>query len=380
MLNAYYDDRNFLGERDQLSIRILAVQSRNVTEANMFCQVWFDGMPDPIISEVYEYRPLWFDDFKIKTFEVLPILITCVNPLQKLIPASVSVVAQQCDVPSNIFKVIYNRPENGARKTVAVCAKLHDFKDDLSMMLIEWIEILLLLGADKVVINVVHVHPNMMKVISFYVETGRVDLELMSLPTVDTGLLYNEMIAINDCFYKNIYKYDFVTSLDIDEILLPSRFEDRTWQDILKRVIPKSLPENRDGFNTYEAEMVLFNLDNNHQGEIQPEVPSNYLFLQHVFRSKYFAGIGIGSKSFMGTKEIIVIHNHRAMHCVDWCNIYFIEKEDAKVQHYRNGCGAGFPKEKCEVFKNITVRDATLWKYKKELVRNVQETIKITKI
>jgi len=47
--------------------------------------------------------------------------------------------------------VIYNRPPDDQKKGFAVCVKGLDFLyDDLSVRLIEWIEMLNILGADKI--------------------------------------------------------------------------------------------------------------------------------------------------------------------------------------------------------------------------------------
>ena len=382
MLNAYYDNRNYLKKNGKSTIRVMTVHTRNHSkDANLFCQIWFDGIADPVISEVYEYRPVWYEKFRRNSTDTLSIFLSCLNPLvdQGLIPLSVSIVESPCGVPSNKFDVIYKLPEDGKKKTVAVCAKLLDFRYDSTMQLIEWIEILIILGANKIIINIIRVHPNVMSVLEFYEKNGKVELILMTAPNAPVILFYTQMIAINDCFYKNMYKFDYITSLDIDEIIIPSRIKDKTWQDLLKRVVPKGRRINRNGFNTYESRMVLYNLDNNHQGEIQSEVPSFLMFLQHIYRSSKFSGERVGSKSFMRTDNVIVIHMHRAMQCANGCTIFQINPIDSRVQHYREGCGGGFKPELCDELRNDTVRDATLWRYKDEIMKNVNETLEMTK-
>ena len=383
MLNAFYDERKFLRLQSKSSIRIISVQERNVTEANLFCQLWFDAISKPVISKVHEIRPLWYEHTLANNTKFLPIFITCVNPLavQGLIPTSVSVVANQSDKPSNSMKVIHNLPENGKMKIVAVCAKFFDYKDDLSLMLIEWIEILLLLGADKIIISVITIHPNMMKILKYYEKAGKVEVIMFTLPKSKMGLYHNEMLAINDCFYKNVNKYKFVTSLDIDEFIMPTRFEDKTWQKLLTRVIIKGLKTKLGkfpGYNGYEVSNVYFNLDSIHKDEIQSEVPSNFHFLQHITRAKDFVSTGAGAKSFMKTDNVIVIHNHRPMQCVGgWCNNNKVPHDDARLQHYRKGCGQSISAEKCNQFRNNTVRDVSLWRFKDELIKNVYKTLNV---
>lgn len=66
-------------------------------------------------------------------------------------PVSVSVVEKPCNNATNNLRVIYNLPPGGKKKGFAVCVKGLDFlHEDLSVRLVEWIELLTLLGNDKV--------------------------------------------------------------------------------------------------------------------------------------------------------------------------------------------------------------------------------------
>lgn len=99
-----------------------------------------------------------------------PYLIACriPQPFHALVPASVSIVEKQCDTATNNLKVIYNLPADDRKKGFAVCVKGLDFLyDDLSVKLIEWINLITMLGADKIYFYELQVHPNISKVIYF---------------------------------------------------------------------------------------------------------------------------------------------------------------------------------------------------------------------
>ena len=93
--------------------------------------------------------------------------------------------------------------------------------DDLSVRLIEWIELLNTLGAAKIFLYNLEVHPNVTKVLEFYSAQGKVDVTPISLPGHQPNLpglqhLYlqgkrthkrqNELIPYNDCLYRNMYR------------------------------------------------------------------------------------------------------------------------------------------------------------------------------
>lgn len=78
------------------------------------------------------------------------------------------------------MRIIYEKPVE--KKDFAVCVKGLDFlHEDLSVRLIEWIELLNLLGADKVFFYELQVHPNISKVLKHYEQEGKVKNENLLL-------------------------------------------------------------------------------------------------------------------------------------------------------------------------------------------------------
>ena len=80
-------------------------------------------------------------------------------------PLSVSLVEEDCETPTNFLNVIHNLPEDGVKAHFGVCVKgLAVPGDDLSLRMMEWIEVLRALGAEKVFLYNYEVHPNVKKV------------------------------------------------------------------------------------------------------------------------------------------------------------------------------------------------------------------------
>lgn len=108
-------------------------------------------------------------------------MTACVLPqrYKDQIPQSISLVEKQCDNATNNLKVIYEKPAE--KKDFGVCVKGLDFlHEDLSVRLVEWIELLNLLGADKVFFYELQVHPNISKVLKYYEQEGKVTYILIS--------------------------------------------------------------------------------------------------------------------------------------------------------------------------------------------------------
>ena len=77
-----------------------------------------------------------------------------------------SIVNEKCEKATNNLRVIYDLPtEEEPKKKFAVCVKGLDFPDDdLSLKMIEWIEVLSAMGADKIFLYKLNVHENVEKV------------------------------------------------------------------------------------------------------------------------------------------------------------------------------------------------------------------------
>ena len=85
------------------------------------------------------------------------------------IPVSVSLVQAQCQQwvkPSNNLRIFNRRREDGVKRGIGVCSKSLSHMDDASMRFIEWIELLRALGAEKIMLSVLSVHPNIRKVMT----------------------------------------------------------------------------------------------------------------------------------------------------------------------------------------------------------------------
>ena len=383
MLNAFYDDRQMYKQRNESFVKILSYHNSPQPKTKLFCQFWFDNYSNPFVAEVLDFKSLWNSRWNINKKGFTPTLILCPNPFasEDLIPTSVSVVQKPCDEASNEFKVIHNLPASKLKKPIAACMKLMEYKnDDRSAILMEWFETMFALGINQIIVHAFNIHPNTLKLLKFYNLTGKVDFVPMTLPNglpsenaSHTQFMQNQVMAYTDCFYKNIYKFKFILPIDHDELIVPSRDVDKNLVEMLQRVVKTCNLVQKELFASYVARHSLFLLNNNHQGEIQPEVPESFHFLQHVYRARNFIETFRSPKSFLNTEIVTSMNQHYAGDCgYQKCDFCPIDPEDAKLQHYRGEV----PKDvytKREDYINNTVKDIALWRFKDEIIANVNK-------
>ncbi|KAA0187799.1 hypothetical protein HAZT_HAZT003635 [Hyalella azteca] len=174
LYGAYYDNRTLLAMEPV--VRMLGMINRIEPTVQTICQLWFDGLEAPVFAEVFKYQFVWLKEWgnhKKGLFQ--PYLWSCKIPVdyRHLVPESVSLVEKPCDMAVTNLMVINNLPEGGKKGEFAVCVKSLDFpKEDLSVRLVEWFETLRHLGAEKIFLYELEVHPNITKVLNYYKKLG----------------------------------------------------------------------------------------------------------------------------------------------------------------------------------------------------------------
>lgn len=389
LYSAYYDVRKL--SRIGPAVRVLGMINRIEPTVHTHCQLWFDDHRQPVIVKTMEYKYIWYKkwgNYKQGIFQ--PYLIACQVPKshRHVVPASVSLVERACDKATNNLRVVYDRPA-GPKKGFAVCVKGLDFLyEDLSVRLVEWIELLRRLGADKIFFYQLQVHPNISKVLAYYEARGAVHVTPLTLPGGQPNVpgfqhLYltkkvnhkrqNELIPYNDCLYRNLYTYEYIALLDVDEVIMPIRVD--TWRELMNTVVAKARAVRNETRASYNVRNVYFLDDLIHTHGWFKTIPRYMHMLQHVYRSKNYTKPNQYVKCFHNPERALTLHNHFPLACLSQgCTSFGIDTADAHLQHYRADCVKTL-KKTCMEFRQNSVIDTTIWRYKKDLIAKVTDTL-----
>jgi len=397
LYGAYLDVRptNRLGP----TIRVLGMINRLEPKVKTACQIWFQDDSKPILSSVLEYKYIWYKkwgNYKQGIFQ--PYLLACQLPKShwEKVPASVSLVEAPCDTPTNNLRVTYNKLDEGeARKKFGVCVKGLDFpEEDLSVRLIEWLETLGTLGADKVFLYSLEVHPNVSRVLAHYQEKGQVEVTPLSLPGYQPNVrvlqhLYlkgklnnkrqNELIPYNDCLYRNMYRYQYLALLDIDEVIAPVKHI--SWADMMEEVLQEAAKVKNDSQRASWNFRNVYFLDEMleaHEGEGYhfEDIPAYLHMQQHVYRSANYTKPGQYVKCFHNPDKALILHNHFPLGCLGGvCSSFPVEPSLGQLQHYRSDCVNTLKKSCKEDFKAVSVKDTTLWRWKEQIIQRSSNTL-----
>ncbi|XP_037077783.1 uncharacterized protein LOC119098840 [Pollicipes pollicipes] len=391
---AYYDNRPTLASGPL--VRLLVMIDRLQPTLRTHCQLWFEQFHEPVVVPVLEYKYVWYKGWGNYEQGVLqPYLMACQVPaaLQRLVPRAVTVVERPCDRSTVALRVVNNRPPAGRqRQQFAVCVKGLSFPDeDMSVRLVEWLETLRAVGAQKVFLYELEVHPNISKVLRHYQEEGLVEVTPLTLAGEQPNLsplqrLYlrkkvvnrrqSELVPYNDCFYRNLYRYEYVVLLDTDEVIMPTAYI--SWTDLMTAIVPRADVQARKRgkeIASYNVRNVYFFDAPDHEHTWHRDIPRYMHMLQHVQRSRNYTKPGHYVKCFHRTDRVVALHNHFPLACLGGCLSYSISTAEAQLQHYRADC-VGPLQATCEAeYRRDTVLDTAIWRYRDELTARTTRTL-----
>ncbi|KAG5667776.1 hypothetical protein PVAND_015746 [Polypedilum vanderplanki] len=379
LFNAYYDNRKALKNLHQ--IRILIYVTKFEFTAEIYCQFWYENQKLPKISKVKDFRLIWNKNWDQNINGLSPYLLSCeVDENEKDLPTFVSLVESPCDNANNKLKIINDETEE--KKNFLVCVKGMKFYDvKMALILTEWIEIVKILGADKILFYVIDVGKEFFQILKHYelkkfAEIIEIKFPLQNLNKSEEKLqeMMHDLIAYNDCFYRNVNNFKFLVPIDVDEFIMP--IIDKSWMELLSKSKNSSthLYPN-ETFDAFAYRNAFFLLTNNHADEIQSEVPENFHFLQHIYRAANHNENSKHTKAFMEMENILTVHNHMPLECFEngKCKTFLGDRKTGQVQHYREKCENY---KECDDYTFNTVRDDNLWRFKDEIINGVYGAIR----
>jgi hypothetical protein len=302
----------------------------------------------------------------------MPYLISC--PFDGSVPKSVSLVEHPCENAANNLEIINNQPHGDVKKRFGVCTKQFTYENrDFTIKFIEWVYLCRLLGAEKIHLSFEYLHPDFFKVVDYLRDQGFIEYYQFFNPSGaedskrrswQTRML--ETNILTDCFYRNMNLYDYIVVIDTDEVIVPVNDADYTWEDILARV------DDRIYIDGYIADNVFFPETGSPK---YSEIPEYMYMLQHTLRARKFSSYGQFVKSIFGTNRVVYVHNHRPHQCLNQnmrCMLKQLPRSVGRNNHYR------FDEDSGGVDLNSTGNDTKIWKYKDQLIKAVQKTLKET--
>ncbi|VDM15198.1 unnamed protein product [Wuchereria bancrofti] len=239
-------------------MKVLTMSFRSIPLTDkIFCNLYDMVRKQSIVTEG-TIREIWQRAWDPRDFFYIPNLISC--PISKYFEYStnltISLSKIACKSQENSAQVRM-LPLRNEKNGIAVCVKGLDYLDDKPERLVEWIEMQFITGADMITIYTYYVPHKMHQVLNYYSKQGTVTVIPINLPGESPNQAYirslfiwrnrqqkrrHELIPYNDCLYRHINTHKFILMLDIDEVIIPLKYDN--WTTMLDDIIDKFYDKN----------------------------------------------------------------------------------------------------------------------------------------
>ena len=369
--SAFYDDRHVFSKDKRKTqkgvVRIIGVSEEpRHTGANLLCMVfngserkWISRMTSFPIGTGISLHNKWFREF----------IFDCpfhLNPLDRRFPLFVSIVTSIIDTPSFYMPVVFQeRVAN--RRNFTVCVQPSYRKLD-PLFFIEWIEILQLLGIEKVNIYNRSLEADFERFITSYVEKGIVDVRQMRpflKPDDDIrSIILSLTPGINDCLYRNMYVSKWIIIIDLDELILPRKLGHLS--DLLNLI----------NANKYISEPDFYQFRNTYHFLDLPSPPvtnaTQWDLLTIKHRSRLRASpLNYAMKSIINPKACINMHHHGCWRetKIRTNSTLLVDPNIALLHHYKT---CHFDVMHCKIMMKHFIVDNNILHFADQLVKNVK--------
>ena len=271
----------------------------------LFLQVWYEGLDHPVIADL-EIRQNG-RGHPIGGVKYEQLYYSCPLTTGEVVPTHVSIVEEPCSPADNYMKV--TRPYRGPYlHEFGICVPVaYGYIDPYRI--VEWVELQKILGVTEINIYPGDLDKRSISVLQHYEQEGIV--RLFYAPTVpyhdnteDSNGIANPL-SMNDCIYRNMYRYKWAVVIDVDEVIMPR--QDHNLSAMIARISHANHLD--DAFRSYTFRNTYFWV----QCETSPKEPRGAYILRNRKREEPNGPMSV-PKSIINPRRCLCVHNHHCYH------------------------------------------------------------------
>ena len=221
--SAFYDDREFTASSGPAVVRVMGTSEYpSRTDVTLMCLLWYNGEVAPEVSVAIDTEITYDGKHEGKWFQQF--IYVCPIKREEAIPKHVSIVCSSSIEPQFHLPVeVAERPAVVQDFGICVCAS-YSHRDPFQ--LVEWMEMQKILGVSKVTMYNHSISENTSRIFKHYVDEGFVEYRQTYPFWEETGTGFarvkpHKAPTINDCMYRNMYRFKKILVIDFDEFIIP---------------------------------------------------------------------------------------------------------------------------------------------------------------
>ncbi|XP_066435845.1 glycosyltransferase family 92 protein F13G3.3-like [Eleutherodactylus coqui] len=361
VISAYYDGRR------SRSVRVLTISHKDVKTlyCGFYCKNKFVS-----VRAIIVVHSEWFG------FQYGPADVVCPEP-SKCFSHHISIHWSNTKNISHVpvFE-IKNRNPQPFSANFTVCISTMFGSQENILQFVQSLEMYRLLGAQKVVIYKNSCSEAIGQVLDYYVSEGFVEIVPWPIDkylrtsdswhqsmdyTSQIGY-YGQLMTLNDCLYRNMYKSRYVTLNDIDEIILPRLH--KTWDELME-----ALEKKYPGSSAYLIDNHYYPMNitvPNFQNAFPKNLPGTNI-LQLIYYEPKSQYVWKNHKMIVNPREVI----HTLVH-----SILRSYKRSLKVPSHIVALHHNHIPTQPNLPLSSLIKDTTIWKYNSSLITNVNKVLR----
>lgn len=358
-------------------VRVMAVSTR--TEelrqrgvALLCVHRYADGRP-ATVSPMLDPMPIGMG-WPLYGFGVREYIYACPMASRDAWPTSLSITTNSSPATNNTLHpaMPVEVPHRyDGKKALAVCVQAA-YRHVNTVRLVEWLEFQRLLGVSQVGVYIMSdLSASARRVFRYYADVERlvalrhtdyIERVVGGSETSPDQFWLHLTPVINDCLYRNMFRYRRIGVMDFDEVIVPRR----NWTRLVEMV--EELHRN------YSSSGYVFR--NNYFFLDLPRAAnetSNVTFVQHRLKVA-LSGPGYSVKTIIDPTTCVGMHNHYCWGFIEDVKRHHhdVDPTVAVLQHYKR---CHFSADECRQIMNETYRDETILKYRRQLTRAVSRKL-----
>lgn len=375
--NKFYVYSAYFDNRKRKLIRIIAA-TKTKAQDKVKCIFWYKKSFLPFVVDGTNVliRENW--NLNYSAFFIL-----CPLKEQYSVPDAVSVIERKRLIndssyqPSNWLNVENNfklKQDKNNTNEIAVCVKPIHYSYDKILNLIEFIELNLLLGVNHFVMYNHTIGKNTECLLKKYIKDGLVtvlpwNLNLTSQKEIRTEGLF---AALNDCLYRTMYKYKHVAMIDLDEYIIPYKFDHLNQMiGFLNDHITNKNQSISPGAYSFQNSFFYLQWPDD-EVTAQNEKLKNLITISKTRRKIILQKHKIRSKCIVNPEKVIEMGNHFVWEFVPGSTMINVSPTIGFLHHYRI---CEFGGDDCVKAKSVIDKRVHFWGDK--LIKRVDHTLNV---
>lgn len=368
LLSAYYDNRPGL---DAPMVRVIGIFEANIS--SLFCLHWYSTLenqtnPDVVKGELTQIGPYINPVTETKYGQFI---LSCGLAPKKKPPVHVSVVTLNSPRVTTLLLVQWPIRTDDPIQFGQCMSVL--YWDHNPFKVVEWLELQRLFGVGEITVYNNSLDSVTSMILEHYAQVDHL-VVIRQSPRVlkddsELTILMNMSPAINDCMYRNMYRYKYVLSNDLDEVIVPRKHDN--YSEMLSAMISEHAPGQE--VMSFMFKNVYF-FDDLGPVRRNPWFLWTTRYLRHVVPSSY----GYAVKSFTNPLTCVGLQNHlcwKKMPAFENSTTWNVDvKKDLGMNHHYKKCHFDTFLERDGVCHRIMMdswKDHTMLRFEKALAENV---------